>query len=89
MQVVILLLITPRFKQLLLLSSDKQKDTNINTQSGQVNSSKPKWKLSDRIFQEFCLLVEAGCKELVPLVDGGELRLAHDGELLHEAEPAA
>ena len=35
------------------------------------------------------MLVEAGCKELVPLVDGGELRLAHDGELLHEAEPAA
>ena len=28
-------------------------------------------------------------EELVPLVDGGELRLAHDGELLHEAEPAA
>ena len=35
------------------------------------------------------MLVEAGCKELVPLVDGGELRLAHDDELLHEAEPAA
>ena len=33
--------------------------------------------------------MEAGCKELVPLVDGGELRLAHDGELFHEAEPAA
>ena len=33
--------------------------------------------------------MEAGCKNLVPLVDGGELRLAHDGELLHEAEPAA
>ena len=33
--------------------------------------------------------MEAGCEELVPLIDGGELRLAHDGELLHEAEPAA
>ena len=33
--------------------------------------------------------MEAGCEELVPLVDGGELRLAHDGELFHEAEPAA
>ena len=35
------------------------------------------------------MLVEAGCEELVPLVDGGELRLAHDGELFHEAEPPA
>ena len=26
--------------------------------------------------------MEAGCEELVPLVDGGELRLAHDGEVL-------
>ena len=33
--------------------------------------------------------MEAGCEELVPLIDGGELRLAHDGELFHEAEPAA
>ena len=33
--------------------------------------------------------MEVGCEELVPLVDGGELRLAHDGELFHEAEPAA
>ena len=33
--------------------------------------------------------MEAGCEELVPLVDGGEFRLAHDGKFLHEAEPAA
>ena len=33
--------------------------------------------------------MEVGCEELVPLIDGGELRLAHDGELFHEAEPAA
>ena len=33
--------------------------------------------------------MEAGCEELVPLIDVGELWLAHDGELFHEAEPAA
>ena len=33
--------------------------------------------------------MEAGCEELVPLIDGGELRLAHNGELFHEADPAA
>ena len=33
--------------------------------------------------------MEAGCEELVPLVDGGEFRLTHDGKFLHEAEPAA
>ena len=33
--------------------------------------------------------MEAGCEELVPLIDGGELRLAHDSELFDEAEPAA
>ena len=33
--------------------------------------------------------MEAGCEELVPLIDGGELRLAHNSELFHEAEPAA
>ena len=85
----ILLFITPSFKQLILLSSDKLEDTNINTRFGQVHSSVPKWQLSDSIVQEFCLLVEAGCEELVPLIDGGELRLAHNGELFHEAEPAA
>ena len=31
----------------------------------------------------------AGCEELVPLVDGGELRLEHNSELFHEAERAA
>ena len=46
-EVVILLFITPSFKQLFLLSSDKQKDTNINTRFGQVHNSGPKWKLSD------------------------------------------
>ena len=81
----IILFITPSFKQLILLSSDKLEDTNINTRFGQVHSSVP----SDSIVQEFCLLVEAGCEELVPLIDGGELRLAHNGELFHEAEPAA
>ena len=85
----ILLFITPSFKQLILLSSDKLEDTNINTRFGQVHSSVPKWQLSDSIVQEFCLLVEAGCEELVPLIDGGELRLAHNSELFHEAEPAA
>ena len=85
----ILLFIIPNFKQLILLSPDKLEDTNINTRFGQVHSSVPKWQLSDSIVQEFCLLVEAGCEELVPLIDGGELRLAHNGELFHEAEPAA
>ena len=33
------------------------------------------------------MLVEAGCEELIPLIDGGELR--RTGELFHEAEPAA
>ena len=53
-----------------LFSSDKQKDTNMNTKFGQINSSVPKWKLFDIIVREFCLFVEAGCEELVPLVDG-------------------
>ena len=53
-----------------LFSSDKQKDTNMNTKLGQINSSVPKWKLFDIIVREFCLFVEAGCEELVPLVDG-------------------
>ena len=61
----------------------------MNTKFGQINSFVPKWKLFDIIVREFCLFVEAGCEELVPLIDGGELRLAHNGELFHEAEPAA
>ena len=83
----ILLFITQSFKQLILLSSNKLEDTNINTRFGQVHSSVPKWQLSDSIVQEFCFLVEAGCEELDPLIDGGELR--RTGELFHEAEPAA
>ena len=71
----ILLFITQSFKQLILLSSNKLEDTNINTRFGQVHSSVPKWQLSDSIVQEFCFLVEAGCEELVPLSDGGELAL--------------
>ena len=88
-QVVILLFITQSFTQLILLSSNKLEDTNIYTRFGQVHSFVPKWQLSDCIVQEFRLLVGAGCEELVPLIDGGELRLAHNDELFHEAEPAA
>ena len=33
--------------------------------------------------------MEDGCEELVSLSYGGELRLAHNGELFHEAEPEA
>ena len=38
--------------------------------------------------QELCLFVPAGCEELVPLVDGGELRLVHDRVLFHQAQSA-
>ena len=31
----------------------------------------------------------ARCEELVPLVDGGEVRSVHDGVFLHQAQPAA
>ena len=31
----------------------------------------------------------ARCKELIPLVDGGDVRSVHDGVLLHQAQPAA
>ena len=33
--------------------------------------------------------MEAGCEELVPLVDGGEVWSVHDGVFLHQAQPAA
>ena len=41
------------------------------------------YEKSSGVVQEFCLLMPAGCVELIILVDGGELRLVHDGELLH------
>ena len=31
----------------------------------------------------------ARCKELIPLVDGGDVRSVHDGIFLHQAQPAA
>ena len=31
----------------------------------------------------------ARCEELIPLVDGGDVRSVHDGVLLHQAQPAA
>ena len=31
----------------------------------------------------------ARCKELIPLVDGGDVRSVHDGVFFHQAQPAA
>ena len=31
----------------------------------------------------------ARCEELIPLVDGGDVRSVHDGVFLHQAQPAA
>ena len=39
------------------------------------------------LVQELVLLVHAGSVELVSLVQGGHLRLEHDGELLRQAKP--
>ena len=36
--------------------------------------------------QQLVQLVHAGCVELVPLVDGGQLRLEHDGVFLGKAK---
>ena len=36
--------------------------------------------------QQFVQLVHAGCVELVPLVDGGQLRLEHDGVFFGKAK---
>ena len=39
-------------------------------------------KTSSGFVEQFCFFVPAGREELVALVDGGELRLVHDGVLL-------
>ena len=45
-------------------------------------------KTRSGFFKQFCLFVPAGREELVALVDGGELRLVHDGKLLGQTQSA-
>ena len=43
-------------------------------------------KQNSGFVQQLVQLVHAGCVELVPLVDGGQLRLEHDGVFLGKAK---
>ena len=53
-----------------------------------MSEFRTKMKSGSGFVLELCLFVPAGCEELVPLVDGGELRLVHDRVLFHQAQSA-
>ena len=70
-------------------SSDNQKNNAKQDKSSSISEFRIKMKISSGFVKQLGFLMPAGRVELVMLVDGGELRLVHDGEFLHQAQPAA
>ena len=78
----------------LLQSSDVDKGMTKQGKESEISRSStgPRRKSESELtksglVKQLGLSVPTMCKKLVPLVEGGELRLEHDGELLHKAQP--